>query len=273
MNRQRGSKNRGRGGLSRGAISLAYQSFSATNNARKRRQEDDPGGEPPEKRQVPHAAVGPELWSHEECHEDEEHGSNCDGGPTCDAASGMLHWRFHELETEEIYSEPRETHYVLPYSKTGAYHTGHRKFLVVGLPLVICQGSHEVLVGWCNSARGCCGHDPTTRETFPGTDFPNCPPHALGENNICLVGKKVVERLGGEEIVKLLLRQAMNVSGSSDDCQAPVLHQMRKRSMGSYVAVNANSKDLPIFPGWGIVKIEQEKVRCLTCRTMPMLHI
>ena len=71
---------------------------------------------------------------------------------------------------------------------------------------------HEVLVGWCNSARGCWAHDPTTRETFPGTDFPNCPPHALGENNICPVAKNVVERLGGEEIVKLLLRQAMDVS-------------------------------------------------------------
>ena len=110
MNRQRGSKNRGRGGLSRGAISLAYQSFSASITARKRRHEDEPGGEAPEKRQVSHAAVGPELWSHEECHEEEDHGSNCDGGPTFDAGSGMLDWRFHELETEEIYSEPREIH-------------------------------------------------------------------------------------------------------------------------------------------------------------------
>ena len=135
----------------------------------------------------------------------------------------MLDWRFHELETEEIYSEPGEIHCVLPYSKKDAYHTGHRKFLVVGLRLVLCKGSHEVLVGWCNSAQGCCAHDPTTRETFPGADFPNCPPHALGENNIYPVAKKVVERLGGEEIVKLLLRQAMDVSGSADDSQAPIL--------------------------------------------------
>ena len=185
-------------------------------------------------------------------------------GETDEAAAGdfMENWIFRVREKEQVVSMPREGHFVLPFSRKDAFHKNHRRFLMVGLRLVQFQHEQQ-LVGWCDATDGCCGHSPGVRETFPGADFPLCHPEVLGDRRLCPIAKLLVEELGGEDAVNFLLQR--------DPVPRPapgekILSRFTAAN-GIHYAVNANGPDVSVFPAWGIVKVEKDKSRCLTCRS------
>lgn len=100
---------------------------------------------------------------------------------------------------------------------------------MVGLRLVQCE-DNNVLVGFCNSTEGCCGHYPNLRETFPEKDFPSCKAESLGKSTVCQVAKMIVEDLGGEAKAKLLLTLTPGTLDNDTVGKHPGQHQLQRHA-------------------------------------------
>lgn len=82
--------------------------------------------------------------------------------------------RLQPQERRRLYVSPdrREIHFAVAARKTHAYHHSKRDFVVVGFRFAECSDG-DILLGWCNSERGCKGEEPHRRDCYgyPGTHF------------------------------------------------------------------------------------------------------